>query len=193
MTARTSGARNDATALEAEQVREVIRGVIESVDSRRWESLTDGFAESVYVDYTSLFGGYPRSYLADDLADNWRQLLERFSMTRHVLGPIVVAGVESKAQAECPVRINHFLRGAAGGEEWVVTGRFVFALEKRGATWRIDSLVLDVRSQEGNGNLLVEAFAPASKRLPCADCLVGRRAQQAQPPSTTAIHLKPRT
>jgi len=193
MTARTSGARNDATALEAEQVREVIRGVIESVDSRRWESLTDGFAESVYVDYTSLFGGYPRSYVADDLADNWRQLLERFSMTRHVLGPIVVEGDESKAQAKCPVRINHFLRGAAGGEDWVVTGQFLFALEKRGATWRIESLVLDVRSQEGNSNLLVEAFAPANKRLPCQDCLVGQRAQQGQPRSTIATHLKPRT
>src|SRR5215472_8749652 len=68
MPARANAARSDATPLEAEQVREVIRRVIESVDSRRWESLTDGFAESVYVDYTSLFGGYPRSYMADDLA-----------------------------------------------------------------------------------------------------------------------------
>jgi len=193
VTSRTNVVRNSATDPEAEQVREVIRGVVESVDARRWGSLTDGFAESVYVDYTALFGGYPRSYLADDLADNWRQLLERFSMTRHVLGPIVVEGDESKAQAKCPVRINHFLRGAAGGEDWVVTGQFLFALEKRGATWRIESLVLDVRSQEGNSNLLVEAFAPANKRLPCQDCLVGQRAQQGQPRSTIATHLKPRT
>jgi hypothetical protein len=176
MTSRTDAARNRAIALEAEQVRKVIRGVLESVDARRWGSLTDGFAESVYVDYTSLFGGYPRSYIADDLVENWRQLLERFSMTRHVLGPIVVLGDESKAQAKCPVRINHFLRGAQGGEEWVVIGQFVFTLEKRDRTWRIEGLVLDVRSQEGNSNLLVEAFAPANKRLSCEDCLAGKRA-----------------
>jgi hypothetical protein len=176
VTSTTHAARNRATALEAEQVRKVIRGVIESVDARRWGSLTDGFAESVYVDYTSLFAGYPRNYMADELVENWRQLLERFSMTRHVLGPIVVLGDESKARAECPVRIKHFLRGAQGGEEWVVIGQFVFTLEKQDRAWRIEGLVLEVRSQQGNSNLLVEAFAPANKRLSCEDCLVGKRA-----------------
>lgn len=184
LTSRTNAARNRALASEAEQVRQLIRGVVESVDARRWESLTDDFAESVYVDYTSLFGGFPRNYTAGDLVDNWRQLLEPFSMTEHVLGPIVVHGDTSKAQAKCPVRINHFLRGAPGGEEWVVIGQFVFTLEKRDGTWRIEGLVLDVRSQEGNRNLLVEAFAPANRRLPCEGCVVGNRAQQGQPAST---------
>ena len=191
----TSGTRvagNTATAFEAEQVRKVIRGVIESVDARRWESLRDGFAQSVYVDYTSLFGGYPRNYIADDLVDNWRQLLEPFSMTKHVLGPIVVQGDENRAQAKCPVRINHFLRGAPGGEEWVVIGQFAFTLEKRDGRWRIQGLVLDVRSQEGNSNLLMEGFAPADKRLPCEECVVGKRAQQGQAPSTSATDVKPR-
>ena len=177
---------------EAEQVRRVIRGAIDSVDARRWESLSDHFAESVYVDYTSLFGGYPRSYLADDLVGNWRQLLEPFSKTEHVLGPIVVQGNGNKARARCAVRINHFLRGAAGGEEWAVIGQFLFTLEKRGGAWRIDGLVLDVQSQEGNSNLLVEAFAPANRRLRCEDCVVGRPTQQGQPP-IIATDRKPRT
>lgn len=193
LTSRANAARNSARASEAEQVRQVIRGVVESVDARRWESLADDFAESVHVDYTSLFGGYARNYTADDLVDNWRQLLEPFSMTKHVLGPIVVHGDESRAQAKCPVRINHFLRGAPGGEEWVVIGQFVFTLQKQDGTWRIDGLVLDVRSQEGNRNLLVEAFAPANKRLPCDDCVVGTRPQREQPPSVTATELRPRS
>jgi hypothetical protein len=167
-------------------VREVVRGVVENVDARRWASLREEFAESVYVDYTSLFGGYPRNYIADDLVDNWRQLLEPFSLTEHVLGPIVVQGDESYAQAKCAVRINHILRGAPGGEEWVVIGQFAFTLGKRDGRWRIQGLVLDVESQEGNSNLLVEAFAPANKRLPCEGCVVGKRAQQGQAPSTSA-------
>jgi hypothetical protein len=188
----TNAAANSATTPEAEQVRQVVRSVVESVDARRWESLTDSFAESVNVDYTSLFGGYPRNYLAADLIDNWRQLLEPFSMTQHVLGPIVVRGDESKAQARCPVHINHLLRGAPGGEEWVVIGQFVFTLAKRDGTWRIEGLALDVRSQAGNSNLLVEAFAAANKRVPCDDCGIGKRAQQGQPPSTVATDPKPR-
>jgi hypothetical protein len=130
------------------------------------------------VDYTSLFGGTARNYLADDLADNWRQLLEPFSKIKHVLGPIVVQGNGSQAQAQCPVRIEHFLRGAAGGEEWVVIGQFIFTVEKRDETWRIGGLTLRVRSQQGNRDLLVEALAPANERLPCDHCVVrGPRAR----------------
>jgi hypothetical protein len=157
-----------------EQVRETILGVVAGVDARRWESLRGVFAESVFVDYSSLFGGHPRDYTADDLVDNWRQLLEPFSMTQHALGPIVVQGNEVDVQAECPVRIHHFLRGAPGGEEWVVVGQFVFTLEMRFGTWRIQSIVLHAQSQEGNTNLLVEAFAPAEKRMPCRECVAGK-------------------
>jgi hypothetical protein len=193
VTSGTNAAPHGANTVEAQQVSQVISAVVGDVDARRWESLTDDFAESVYVDYTSLFGGYPRSYSADDLIDNWRQLLEPFSMTEHVLGPIVVQGDDGKAQAKCPVRIKHFLRGAPGGDKWVVIGHFVFTMEKRDGTWRIAALVLDVRSQQGNGNLLVEAFAAANKRLRCEDCVAGKRAQQGHPPSTSATDLKPRT
>ena len=168
----TSSAGDSASAFEAERVRQVIRGVIERVDARRWDSLAANFAESVYVDYTSLFGGTARNYLADDLADNWRQLLEPFSKIKHVLGPILVQGNGSHAQAQCPVRIEHFLRGAAGGEEWVVIGQFIFTLEKRDGAWRIEGLVLNAQSQEGNRRLLVEAFAPANERSPCDHCVV---------------------
>jgi hypothetical protein len=187
-----NAARHSASWLEAEHVRQVIRSVLESIDARRWELLTDEFSESVYVDYTSLFGGYPRNYLADDLVDNWRQLLEPFSMTKHVVGPIVVEGNDSRAQANCPVRISHFLRGAPGGEEWVVIGQFAFTLEKRDARWRIQRLALDVQSQEGNTRLLMEAFGAPNKPLRCDECVVRKRGQQGQPPTTGANDLKPR-
>lgn len=183
VTPRTSAPGSAVAALEAEQVREVLRSVVERVDARRWQSLAEDFAESVYVDYTSLFGGYPRNYTADELADNWRQLLEPFSTTEHVLGAIIVQGDESRAQAKCPVRISHFLRGAPEGEEWVVSGQFIFILEKRDARWRIQRLILNVGSQEGNTNLLAEAFAPTGKRLSCDECVVGKPSQQGEPQS----------
>jgi len=171
---RTDAATNGTTAPGAQHVRQVIVGVVENVDVRRWESLRDVFAESVFVDYTSLFGGSARNYTAAELVDNWRQLLESFSMTRHVLGPIVVDGNEAEVQARCPVRIYHFLRDAPGGQEWVVVGQFVFTLAKESGTWRIQRIVLDVQSQEGNTNLLVEALLAADKRSSCPKCVVGK-------------------
>jgi hypothetical protein len=187
-----NAATDGTTTPEAEQLRQVIRGVVESVDARRWKSLTDLFAQSVFVDYTSLFGGSPRSYTADDLADNWRGLLEPFSATRHALGPIAVEGDEGDAKVTCPVRISHFLRGAPGGEEWVVVGQFVFTLERHYGEWRVKGIVLGAQSQEGNTNLLVEAFALADKRLPCKECGQSKRAQQVNSPSNLATNRKPR-
>jgi hypothetical protein len=188
--ASTARPPNNGTTLEAEQVRQAIRNVVASVDARRWSSLADRFAQSVYVDYTSLFGGYARNYTAADLVDNWRQLVEPFSKTEHVLGPIAVHGDARQAHAACPVRIEHFLPGAAGGEEWAVVGAFLFTLEKQDRLWRIDQVVLEVRSQQGNRNLLLEAFAPRSARLPCEECVASERARPCQPPSEKAIAFK---
>lgn len=159
----TDAAAKRIGSSEAEQVRQLVASAVESVDTRRWDSLRDALSESVFVDYTSLFGGQPRAYAADELIDNWRQLLEPLSGTKHVLGPIVIEGDERMVRATCPVHIYHFLSGAPGGEEWGVIGRFAFTLEKRGNTWRIQSLVLSAQSQEGNTRLLVEAFAEANQ------------------------------
>ena len=153
-----------AGALEAQRIRQVIRCVMASIDARRWQALRGQFADTVLVDYTSLFGGYPRAYTVADLIDNWQQLLAPFSMTRHDLGPIDVEIDAGEAMAKCPVHIFHFLHGAPGGEEWVVNGEYRVTLKRRYGRWQIQKIVLDVQSQEGNTNLLVEAFAPADGR-----------------------------
>ena len=153
-----------APALEAQRIRQVILCVMESIDARRWEALRGQFSETVLVDYTSLFGGYPRNYTVVDLIDNWRQLLAPFSMTRHDLGPIDVEIDGGEAKAKCPIHIYHFLHGAPGGEEWVVNGEYTVTLKRRYGRWQIQKIVLDVQSQEGNTDLLVEAFAPLDGR-----------------------------
>ena len=164
LTSQTNAPDTGTIALEVQQVRRVILRAMDSVDARRWEALRDLCADTVFVDYTSLFGGKPRNYTVVDLIDNWRQLLTPFSMTRHDLGPIDVEIDADEAKARCPVHIHHFLHGAPGGEEWVVNGEYRVTLKRRYGRWQIQKIVLDVQSQEGNTNLLVEAFAPADGR-----------------------------
>ena len=96
--------------------------------------------------------------------NKWQQLLALFSMTRHDLGPIDVEIDAGEAKAKCPVHIFHFLRGAPGGEEWVVNGEYTVTLKRQYGRWQIQKIILDVQSQEGNTDLLVEAFAPAVGR-----------------------------
>ena len=62
-----------AGMFEARRVRQAILGVMKSIDAHRWQALRGQFADTVLVDYTSLFGGYPRNYTVVDLIDNWQQ------------------------------------------------------------------------------------------------------------------------
>jgi hypothetical protein len=81
----------------------------------------------VQTDYTSLFGGAIQNQGADDLLAGWRSLLGSV-VTQHFLGPIEVELTGQVARAECHVRAYHMKKGAAGGDEWMVGGHYVFEL-----------------------------------------------------------------
>ena len=161
LTSPTNTPASGTIALEEKRIRRVIHRVMGSVDARRWETLRDLCTDTVFVDYTSLFGGQPRNYTVVDLIDNWRQLLTPFSSTRHDLGPIDVEIAAGEAKAWCPVHIHHFLHGAPGGEEWIVNGEYMVTLKRLHGSWQIQQIVFAVQSQEGNTNLLLEALAAA--------------------------------
>lgn len=159
LTSQTDTAVSGTIALEEKRIRRVILRAMGSIDARHWDILRDLCADTVFVDYTSLFGGEPRNYTVVDLIDNWRQLLTPFSSTRHDLGPIDVEIAAGEAKAWCPVHIHHFLHGAPGGDEWIVNGEYMVTLKRLHASWQIQQIVFAVQSQEGNTNLLIEALA----------------------------------
>jgi hypothetical protein len=145
-------------ANKQEAIRETVRRLSPSIDSRHWQTLREIFTDEVVVDYTSLFGGYAQRQSIDDLIDNWSLLLAPLSATEHLIGPITVDVGEHDARANCSVRIRHLLHGAPGGDEWVVGGRYKITLEERGGHWLIRTLDLETAYQKGNKNILLEAF-----------------------------------
>lgn len=71
-----------------------------------------------------------------------------------MLGPILVDVNGSQATARCHVRGYHYAQHAAGGDEWMVAGRYVFSLAKHGEAWRIQGMTLETFYQSGNVKLL---------------------------------------
>jgi len=137
-------------------IRQIVVGVSHEIDHRRWPELRALFAETVRVDYTSLFGGEPQSLRADDLISTWQTRLTSIEATQHLLGPIAVAVQGPRAIATCHVRAYHRLPRAPGGPEWMVAGHYIFELTNN-AGWKIDRMKLETLYQTGNTRLLEEA------------------------------------
>lgn len=145
------------TVVEQEAVRAAITGVAHHIDHRRWSDLRALFADTVVVDYTSLFGGEVQNQKGDDLIAGWRTALTPVPVTQHFLGPIEVVIHGETASAECHVRGYHVRRGLPGGDEWMVAGHYGFELVKSQAAWKIQKMKLETSYQTGNTKLLAEA------------------------------------
>ena len=144
---------------DKEDVRRTIVGVSHNIDRRRWPELRALFADSVVVDYTSLFGGEVQTQKADDLIATWQKVLTPRPATQHLLGPIDVSIRDEVADAECHVRGYHFRKGLPGGDEWMVAGHYVFQLGKERGSWKIRKMKLETSYQTGNTRILDEAAA----------------------------------
>jgi hypothetical protein len=138
---------------EHEAIRTTVVGVAHSIDHKAWRELRELYADVVRTDYTSLFGGEVQEQPGDALIGAWQKLLTPI-VTQHQLGPIAVDMNGSSAVARCHVRGYHYAKGAAGGDEWMVAGHYVFELAKNGGRWTIHAMTLETFYQTGNTKLL---------------------------------------
>jgi hypothetical protein len=140
-------------ANDREAIRTAVTEVAHFIDRKQWHELRGLYAATVQTDYTSLFGGDVQDQRGDALVEGWRKLLKPI-MTQHLLGPITVEVNGASATARCHVRGYHRAKGAAGGDEWMAAGHYVFQFGKEGATWKIRAMKLETFYQTGNTRLL---------------------------------------
>ena len=141
-------AKNDHEAIETTVV-----SVAHFIDHKQWPELRRLYGDTVQIDYTSLFGGTVQEQRGDALIESWRTLLTPI-VTQHLLGPIAVDIDDTSATARCHVRGYHYAKGAAGGDEWMIAGHYVFKLGKDGPAWKIRGMTLETFYQTGNIRLL---------------------------------------
>jgi hypothetical protein len=130
------------------------------VDARRWRELEALFVPgAVELDYTSMHGGEVTHPTGREVVGAWEEVLPGFTMTNHLIGPALVKVTGLRASAEASVVGWHWIDddAIAGGNRWVIGGRYTLRLEKHDDRWRIAALKLTAAWQEGNKQLLDEA------------------------------------
>lgn len=127
-----------------------VSSMLHAIDALDWPRVRSAFTDSVRVDYTSLAGGEPADVPADALIASWQELLPGFDATQHLTGPVLTNISGSRATAETHVRGYHHLKGAAGGDIWMVAGHYTLQLSSGGSGWKIGAIKLTVFYQEGN-------------------------------------------
>ena len=103
-----------------------------------FDQLETLFADTVQVDYTSLFGGEAETLAASDLMARWAGLVPGFDITRHAISDTQVECQGDASSATAAVIATHWL----DGETWAVSGRYVYRLAMQGGEWRITAMTL---------------------------------------------------
>ncbi|WP_181849662.1 nuclear transport factor 2 family protein [Streptomyces parvulus] len=127
------------------------------VDRRNWEGLAgEVFAETLRVDYTSLWGGEPEDITGREQTDRWAKELGRLDSTQHVITGVLVTVDGDEATASANVQATLVRRDAAEGPLWANGGTYTTRMRRGPEGWRITALVTELLWESGNSGVLTD-------------------------------------
>ncbi len=108
-------------------------------DRREWDALTTIFTDEVSSDYTALTGGEPSTVRATDLVAGWKEGLNVFTATQHLVTnhEVVITGDNAEVRAYFQAthcKSDHTL--------WVLGGSYHYALKKVADGWHISAVTM---------------------------------------------------
>jgi hypothetical protein len=136
--------------MESTEAANAFTRMLHAIDAKDWAGVRREFADRIEINYQSLFGEPAAHVGADAHVAGWQAFASAFDATQHVTGPLVVTATNGRATAETHVRAYHQIKGAAGGEMWMVAGHYMVRLRVIDGHWKIDGITLTVLYQEGN-------------------------------------------
>jgi hypothetical protein len=136
--------------LDTSHAGDTITRMLHAIDAKDWQGVRNAFADTLDMDYQSLFGDPPIRVDADQQVQGWREFVGAFDVTQHVTGPILVTPESTGAIADTHVRAYHRIAGAEGGDVWMVAGHYRVPLIPVRGDWKIAGITLTVFYQEGN-------------------------------------------
>ena len=71
--------------LDSASVRDTISRYGRFIDDRDWTALASFLAETIELDFTSLWGGEPETVPGTELVARWRDMSERLDATQHLI------------------------------------------------------------------------------------------------------------
>lgn len=133
------------------------------VDACDWDMVLDCMAETVNVDYSSMTGQPGGEVKTTDLIEGWKGLLPGFDATHHQLGNIISKTKGEDASIFSYVIASHYLDNEAG-KVWTVVGTYDIDMKIIDGDWKITSLKLNFKYQDGNDSLPQLATEVAARK-----------------------------
>jgi len=135
---------------EITRAADTFTSMLHAIDAKDWETVRMAFADRMTMDYSSLFGVPSATVDGDAQVAEWRAFASAFDVTQHLTGPIVLTPSSDGATAQTHVRAYHRIKGAPGGDIWMVAGHYTVRLMPVQGIWKIAGITLTVFYQEGN-------------------------------------------
>jgi len=145
------------TADEA-AIATLVNSVATLADQGDFETLESLYADSVQIDYTSLFGGDIQTHTPESLMTAWASLLPGFDQTYHAISNIQVDVAGDRATSTADVTASHYL----GDDYWQVSGQYEYQLIRHPNRWKIETMAFELSDQQGDRTLLEQAAAEAA-------------------------------
>jgi SnoaL-like domain len=125
------------TLADRQAISDAITGMLDAIDRRDWTAVLSRLAAQVRTDYSSLFGGVPRTQSAAELIDGWRSLVPGFDATQHLIGSILADVSRDTARVRCAVTAVHCI----GQDHWTPSGHYEMELLRTDSRWVICAIV----------------------------------------------------
>jgi 3-phenylpropionate/cinnamic acid dioxygenase small subunit len=131
-------------------VAAVLARYCEALDDRRWELLGEVFTSDASCDYGSV--GTPTG--VEEIAGAIRRTIGDLDATQHLIGNVQVQVDGDTATASCYLLSQHVRKGQAGGETYLLGGRYVDELVRTPDGWRISFRRLHRMWADGNRDVV---------------------------------------
>jgi ketosteroid isomerase-like protein len=140
-------------------VSDAVLAIVRGADLRQWDAVRAAFAERVELDY-----GTPEQLTPQQIVDRWAPLFAELDATEHRVRDLAVALNGDRASATSRFRAEHVMRGAAGGETWVLEGSYEHDLARTPAGWKVTRMRMIPGQSSGNTGMVAEAQARMASR-----------------------------
>lgn len=127
------------------------------VDLARYDLAEAAFAPKIVIDYTSLWGGDPKTMTPGELMTAWRGIVPGFDATWHELSNVQVERNGDRAVATAFVDERHCI----GTQLWRPIGNYVWDLEKRDGRWLVTKMVFQMTQEIGDRAVATQAMERA--------------------------------
>ena len=146
--------------IEEVRITTLVSSIPMAVDLAAYDLAERAFAESVIIDYTSLWGGEPATMTPDALMTSWRGIVPGFDATHHVLSNVAVQLSGETAFATADVDGHHWI----GDQIWRPIGTYHWDLVRVDGDWKVTRMVFDMTEERGSRDLAALAMERAAQK-----------------------------